>query len=73
VLSGTVKLRTPGAGLMEISLTWVKNNYKITSVSGAHKSIKGNSVRFGDRPAAVIGDEIRNMPLFLLGMGRREE
>ncbi len=24
---------------------------------------KGNSVRFGDGPAAVIGDECRDMPL----------
>ena len=33
--------------------------------SGARKSIKGNSVKIGDGPAAVIGDEIRNLPLVL--------
>jgi hypothetical protein len=32
-------------------------------LSGAHLSLIGNSVKFGDRPAAVIGDEIRNKPL----------
>ncbi len=26
-------------------------------------SLKGNSVKIGDGPAAVIGDESRNLPL----------
>ncbi len=46
-------------------------NFKSICSGVLEQSLKGNPVRVGDGPAAVIGDENRNMSLFrLIGMGR---
>jgi len=48
--------------IMEVS--WKK------AVSGAVLGLKGNPVKFGNGPGAVIGDETRSEPLIHARMGK---